>query len=156
MREYTFHTKWLVKAPIERVWPAIREVKQWPSWWKYVKEVTEVAPGDSNGIGNIHRFTWTSLLPYRLSFEMKLVALESRKLIEGVASGDLHGRGTWKFEDRDQETFIHYIWQVQTTKSWMNLLAPIAKPAFSWNHDSVMKEGGEGLGRLLGVEVLQR
>jgi hypothetical protein len=34
----------------------------------------------------------------------------------------------------------------------MNLLAPIAKPFFSWNHNVVMGWGGEGLAKRLGIE----
>ena len=33
----------------------------------------------------------------------------------------------------------------------MNLLAPIARPMFAWNHDYVMTNGREGLLKLLGV-----
>ena len=36
----------------------------------------------------------------------------------------------------------------------MNLLAPIARPVFAWNHDWVMKRGGEGLSRLLGAPLV--
>jgi hypothetical protein len=36
----------------------------------------------------------------------------------------------------------------------MNLLAPVAQPVFEYNHDVVMRWGGEGLARRLGVELL--
>jgi hypothetical protein len=36
----------------------------------------------------------------------------------------------------------------------MNLLAPVARPIFAWNHDYVMRNGGEGLARLLGAPLL--
>jgi hypothetical protein len=36
----------------------------------------------------------------------------------------------------------------------MNLLAPIAKPVFAWNHDVVMRQGGEGLARRLGARLI--
>ena len=39
--------------------------------------------------------------------------------------------------------------QVRTTKRWMNLAAPIARPLFKWNHDIVMQQGGKGLACLL-------
>ncbi|HLE64007.1 MAG TPA: hypothetical protein VI750_12735 [Pyrinomonadaceae bacterium] len=39
-----------------------------------------------------------------------------------------------------------------TTKAWMNLLAPLARPLFSWNHDVVMGWGGEGLKKQLGLK----
>ena len=42
-------------------------------------------------------------------------------------------------------TAVVYEWNVRTTKPWMNLLAPIARPVFAWNHDWVMRNGGEGL-----------
>ena len=38
-----------------------------------------------------------------------------------------------------------YEWNVATTKAWMNLLAPLARPVFEWNHDWVMARGGEGI-----------
>jgi hypothetical protein len=36
----------------------------------------------------------------------------------------------------------------------MNLLAPVARPFFAWNHDVVMRWGGEGLSRLVGARLL--
>jgi hypothetical protein len=36
----------------------------------------------------------------------------------------------------------------------MNLLSPIARPVFEWNHDWVMRNGGEGLAALLGCRLL--
>jgi hypothetical protein len=36
----------------------------------------------------------------------------------------------------------------------MNLLAPIARPVFKWNHDYVMQRGGEALARRLGARLV--
>jgi hypothetical protein len=36
----------------------------------------------------------------------------------------------------------------------MNLLGPLARPAFSWNHDLVMRQGGHGLATELGATLL--
>ena len=36
----------------------------------------------------------------------------------------------------------------------MNWLAPIARPAFKWNHIAVMRDGGEGLARHLGTKLV--
>jgi hypothetical protein len=47
-----------------------------------------------------------------------------------------------------------YEWDVRTARAWMNWLAPVARPAFAWNHDAVMRQGAEGLARLLGVPLL--
>ena len=50
------------------------------------------------------------------------------------------------------DVLVRYDWNVVTTKPWMNLLAPVARPLFKWNHDAVMNWGAEGLARRLGVE----
>jgi hypothetical protein len=36
----------------------------------------------------------------------------------------------------------------------MNLLAPLARPAFKGNHDYVMRNGGEGIAKLLGAKLI--
>ena len=51
-------------------------------------------------------------------------------------------------------TTVRYDWKVETTKRWMNLIAPIARPLFSWNHDVVMGWGGEGLAKRLDVQQI--
>ena len=46
-------------------------------------------------------------------------------------------------------TTVTYDWNIVTTKRWMNLLAPVAKPFFQWNHDVVMEWGRECLEKKL-------
>jgi hypothetical protein len=36
----------------------------------------------------------------------------------------------------------------------MNIFGPLARPAFAWNHDIVMRQGGEGLASELGARLL--
>ena len=36
----------------------------------------------------------------------------------------------------------------------MNLLAPMARPLFAWNHAYSMRQGGEGLARLLRARLI--
>jgi hypothetical protein len=33
-------------------------------------------------------------------------------------------------------------------------VAPVARPAFQYNHDAVMRHGGEGLARRLGARLI--
>jgi len=62
--------------------------------------------------------------------------------------------GRWQFTNDGEITTIRYDWKVETTKSWMNLIGPVAKPFFSWNHNVVMGWGGEGLARRLGTGLV--
>ncbi len=51
------------------------------------------------------------------------------------------GTGRWKLTSADGGTLVRYDWDIRTTRRWMNLLAPVARPAFSWNHAELMREG---------------
>ena len=156
MKNYEFVTIWRVKAPIESVWNEIYQSKEWPAWWKGVESVLEMRKGDEAGVGSIHRYTWKSKLPYRLSFDMEMIRIEPPWLLEGIAKGELQGRGLWQLSSEDSETIVRYDWSVQTTKPWMNLLAPIARPLFEWNHNVVMSWGAKGLEERLGSSVVEQ
>ena len=154
MKTYSFVTIWRVEAPIESVWKEIYHSKDWPAWWKGVESVNEVRKGDETGVGSVHRFTWKSKLPYRLSFDMETVRIEPPRLLEGIAIGELQGRGQWQLSTEGSATIVRYDWNVETTKRWMNLLSPIARPLFEWNHNVVMSWGATGLSEKLGVSVV--
>jgi uncharacterized protein YndB with AHSA1/START domain len=156
MAEYRFLTAWCLDAPIEAVWEALYASEAWPEWWKGVERVVVLEPGDEQRVGQVGRYTWKSLLPYRLEFEMRTTKVEPPHLMEGEAQGELAGIGRWRlFTDGDgASTAVLYEWNVHTTRPWMNLLAPLARPVFAWNHDWVMRRGGEGLARRLGCRLL--
>lgn len=156
MADYEFITLWKVEAPIERVWDALIHLEAFPSWWKSIQSVVKLQDGDANGIGAVYRYTWVTRLPYKLEFDMKSTRLEAPTLIEGLATGELEGRGLWELSREGDGTLVRYTWQVRTTKAWMNALAPVARPAFQWNHDQVMHDGAVGLAELLGVRVISQ
>lgn len=154
MAKYNFVTVWRLQAPIERVYNAIEDSLAWPEWWRGVERVVELEKGDERGLGGVRRYTWKSALPYRLTFDMRVTKIEEPSLIKGEASGELKGFGLWRLAQKGDVTLARYDWQVDTTKAWMNLLTPIARPLFAWNHDVVMRQGEEGLARLLGIKLL--
>jgi hypothetical protein len=72
--------------------------------------------------------------------------------LEARAAGELDGTGRWTLTSADGGTLVRYDWDVRTTRRWMNLLAPAARPVFRWNHDELMREGSESPARRLGVD----
>jgi uncharacterized protein YndB with AHSA1/START domain len=154
MAEYRFLTTWCLEAPIEPVWEAIYDSETWPQWWEGVESVVELAPGDADGIGQVGRYVWKSLLPYELEFEMTTTRVERPHLLEGEASGELAGTGRWRLFEAGAATAVVYEWNVRTTRRWMNLLAPLARPIFAWNHDYVMRHGATGLAKLLDAPLI--
>lgn len=153
-RRYRFLTAWLIEAERERVFDAIWFSERWPEWWRGVVEATEQAPGDEDGIGRRGRYEWRSRIPYPVRFEVVVTRNERPALLEGDVSGGLQGTGRWRFYEQGGITAVLYEWEVATTKRWMNLLGPIAGPAFRWNHDQVMRNGALGLAELLDARLL--
>jgi uncharacterized protein YndB with AHSA1/START domain len=154
MAAYEFLTTWCLEAPIERVWDALYESERWPEWWPGVRRVQILEPGAADRVGELSRYTWRSRLPYTLEFDMLTTRVERPFLVEGTAKGELAGHGRWRLFEGAGATAVTYEWTVETTERWMNLLAPLARPVFAWNHDVVMRGGGEGLARRLGVRLL--
>jgi hypothetical protein len=142
---YEFTTIWRFEAPQQQVLDLVFNSDEWPGWWRGVEKVERLREGDANHVGAVHRYTWKSKLPYRLIFDMETTRVEPINLIEGKAIGELQGFGRWQFSNDGQITTARYDWKVATTKAWMNLLAPLARPLFRWNHDVVMSWGEQGL-----------
>ena len=153
--EYRFVTVWHIEAPLEAVCDAIYHSLNWPQWWRNVESVEELVPGDARGIGSVRRYTWRGRLPYRLTFDICVVHVEPLAAIEGIASGDVEGRGRWLFSTDGDVTIVRYDWQVRTTPMWMNLLALCARPFIEWNHNAVMRQGGEALARRLNARLVK-
>lgn len=152
MSDYVFVTTWNFDAPVEAVWNVIEEADEWPTWWKGVISVTKLRSGDDAGVGAIRRTVWKSALPYKLEFDTEVLRVDKHSLIEVRAFGELDGTGVWQFADLGRDgTNVRYDWTVKTTKAWMNLLAPVARPFFRWNHDTIMRWGEEGLRRRLTI-----
>lgn len=153
MAEYRFVSTWQIQAPIERVWEEIYHTERWPSWWKYVVGVDQLEPGGADGVGKCQRLLFRTRMPYTLEFEACLTCVQPPSKLEAVATGELEGTGRWTLTSADGGTLARYDWDVRTTKRWMNLLAPVARPLFNWNHHELMRVGGESLARRLGTSL---
>ena len=153
MADYAFLTTWLLDAPREDVWREIYEVERWPEWWPGVELVERLREGDETGVGAVYRHRWRSTLPYAVGFDVELKRVEPPDVIEADARGELTGVGRWRMY-AGRETAVTYEWRVRTTRPWMNAVAPVARAAFEWNHNAIMRRGGEGLARRLNARLL--
>jgi Polyketide cyclase / dehydrase and lipid transport len=151
MAEFRLTTLWRIEAPLQSVWDAIHDSPSWPNWWKNVESVRELQSGAADGLGAVHRYTWKGALPYRVTIDVRVTRIAPLVALEGTASGALEGVGCWHFAADGSCTVVRYDWHVRTASAWMNALAraPLARLAFRWNHDSIMREGGLALARLL-------
>jgi hypothetical protein len=135
------------------VFDAIADSLCWPDWWHGALAVEERTAGAADGVGAVRRYHWKSRLPYHLSFDARTTRIEPPVMLEAVVSGDLEGSGRWSFSHENGITSVRYDWHVRTTRPWMNLFAPIARHLFSENHHALMRQGAEGLARLLDARL---
>jgi hypothetical protein len=153
--KYLFTTTWKIEAPLKDVWDAIYYSEEWPAWWKDFKSVTEIENGDHQNIGSIRVYKLKSPLIYTLSFNLLLTKRADLQYLEGKASGDLEGTGSWAFKEIDGITEVHCTWHVATNISWMNAFAFLLKPLFRYNHGLVMKNGAKALAKRLNVPLIE-
>lgn len=154
MGEYAFVTAWRLAAAREAVFDVLHASERWPEWWHGLERVEKLEDGDADGRGSLGRYTWRSRVGYRVEFEVRITGVERPHWMEGRALGDLSGTGSWRLYEEDGETAVLFEWRVRTTRRWMNALAPVARPVFRWNHDWIMRQGGRGLARRLGAQLL--
>lgn len=150
---YRFHTVWWTPAAIEKVWEALAHYSAWPTWWRGIRKVEVLRRGDESGVGTVLHQEWRSWLPYTLVFDLEMVRLESRRLLEGRASGDLEGICKWTFTPVHEGTEIRFDVDVRPGRWWMNLPVPFASRIVRANFETIMHWGREGLERVLGVPV---
>ena len=155
MSMYSFLSVWEIEAPIEDVWEVIHQADSYAEWFPYITESSQLGPGDADGVGATSRSVWRSALPYGFVIDTRTVRVERPHLLELAASGGLEGTGRWELSTDGSITRVEYHWNVRTTARWMDLIAPLAGPAFAWNHGIIMRSGGEGLAQKLGAELVR-
>ena len=151
MLQFDLVTQWRIGASLDEVWDAITAPAQWPQWWRGLEAVTELDRGGAGGMHNRQRFIWKGALPYRLVTELKIIRLEPLVMIQGEASGDVTGRGFWRFARKDGVTVVRHEWRVRAASPWLMVLAGVARPLVCWNHGKIMEWGAHGLARRLGA-----
>jgi uncharacterized protein YndB with AHSA1/START domain len=138
---YALVSMWRVDAPVERVWQVLSDAESWPDWWPFVEGVERILPGEPNGLHSVWRYTWKTMLPYKLRFELCITQVEAPSLVAAAVSGDLVGRGTCRIYREEPWTVVRYEWNVRTCRPWMRWVALLARPIFWWNHRMVMRRG---------------
>jgi hypothetical protein len=139
----------------EAVWSAISDVRAWPTWWNGLKRVDVVRESASDdGVGAIYRNHVKAPTGYGFVYATEIAAVDRPRRIDVISTGDIAGTGRFLLADGPSGgTEMSFYWLVETPKWWMNLFAPIARPAFVWNHDKLMTEFGRGLAKASGGEL---
>jgi uncharacterized protein YndB with AHSA1/START domain len=148
MAMYRFVTRWHFDAPIGQVWDALNAPARYPEWWPSIVEYQDLKPGVT-GVGASAERVVRGRLPYRLRYRTVVTRSEPPGELAYDATGDLTGEGRFVLSEQGGGTEVLFDWNVRTSGFWLNLLAPLMKWLFAWNHNWVMAQGERGLARWL-------
>jgi carbon monoxide dehydrogenase subunit G len=155
---YKFESEWELEAPIDRVFELLTHPEDFQRWWPSVTDSRRIEEGDDDGVGAVAAYTLQSPVFYSMDFQAKALEVDRPRRIHTLVRGDLIGTGTYLLEQQQSRTKVVFLWYVATTRRWMNLVAPVARPLFVWAHHHVMREGATAMaaqlgGRLIGIKT---
>lgn len=145
---YRFISHWLIKTDPAKASQTLDDVESWPNWWPGLEKL-ERLEGVPGHVGSRVRCTWRAS-GYRLNIIIEIIDYQPQQILRFTSSGDLIGEGSWTMQKAgEDQTAMQIVWNVATTKRWMNRLAPILRPFFERNHQRVMKKGERGFNQFL-------
>lgn len=147
--DYRFRTVWSLAQPPEPVWAALENPATWPRWWPGCLIVEPHGEVQGAPSGRCYRFHWRGPLPYRLVLDVCITDVEPPQRMGGSVDGVLTGTADWTVAGQAGITKVTFDFAVSARRRWLRHLAPLARPAFRWNHERLMAQGEAGLLRWL-------
>jgi uncharacterized protein YndB with AHSA1/START domain len=148
---YRFVDRWVIAAPIERVYDVIGDPLGYETWWT---DFVIRASGDSGlpAPGMQYELLVKAYLPYKVNFGLELLEADRPTRIRARLSKDFDGTGEWTLEHQDGVTEATLDWRLSVNHALIKYLTPVLRPLFRSNHNWAMKHGQQQLrGYLLGA-----
>jgi uncharacterized protein YndB with AHSA1/START domain len=107
---YRFLDRWLIRAPIERVYDVIGEPLQYDRCWT---DFVLQASGDAGppAPGKRNELFVKAYLPYKVNFGLEVLEAERPHRIFSRLSKDFDGSGLWTLEESGGETQATLDWR---------------------------------------------
>ena len=137
---YRFLDRWLLPAPLERVYQTIGDPLGYERWWTDFVVSAEGDPGDPRP-GKRNRLLVKSFLPFTVRFGLEVLEVERPTRILSRLSGDFDGTGEWRLTATAVGTEALLDWRPQVNKPLIRNLTPLLRSLFRANHNWAMRRG---------------
>jgi uncharacterized protein YndB with AHSA1/START domain len=137
---YRFLDRWVVPAPIDRVYDAIGDVLGYERWWTdfVIRATGDEAPPE---VGKKNELLVKAYLPYKVNFGLEVVEAEPPRRILSRLSKDFGGSGEWTLGETDGVTTATLDWRPSVNHALIRWLTPVLRPLFRSNHTWAMRRG---------------
>lgn len=141
MIRFRFERTFTIAAPREAVFDAIRETRDWPTWWPAMRSVERTQHDPRR-----ERYRVRAPFGYLVEGHGRWIEADRPRLAVVRLEGDLRGTGRLELsEDGDGATRVRSTLDVVADPAWMRVVGPILRPFLEWNHDRVMDAAIDGL-----------
>src|SRR5437764_11482474 len=143
---YHFVDRWRVEGDLKEVADILEDALSLPRWWGSTYfDVKEIETGEAHGTGKLISLRAGGWLPYTLRINFRTVESNYPHGFTMNATGDLEGKGVWKFEQDGSAVNVTYEWTISANKPIVRAFSFLLKPIFRSNHNWCMKRGLESL-----------
>lgn len=147
---YHFVDRWRVKGTVEEVADVFIDPLDFTRWWPSTyREIRVIEPGDDRSVGQVGSVRATGWLPYKIHFTYRVVEEHHPHGFTIEVTGDLTGRGEWRFKQDGEWVDIVYEWIIAADKPVLRYFSFLLKPIFRSNHNWTMRRGEASLKREL-------
>ncbi|HEX2180748.1 MAG TPA: SRPBCC family protein [Rubrobacteraceae bacterium] len=151
VKTYDWRTQWTVPAPLHVVYEAMTSRSAVREWWPSMEQV-EDGGGEALRVGStvdfsVHQAPEVARLAPPFRIHCRYTDVEPERRLRQVVTGDLTGVLETLFDEVPSGTRVRFNWYVRVTNPALNLLGYAAERVYRHSHDSVMREGEEGLRR---------
>ena len=146
---YRFLDRWLIAAPIDRVYDALGDPLAYERWWtefviRSTGDAGEPRPGKKNEL------LVKAYLPYKVNFGLEVLEAERPRRILSRLSKDFDGTGEWTLQETAEGTEANLDWRPSVNHALIKYLTPVLRPLFRSNHTWAMRRGERQLREYLG------
>jgi uncharacterized protein YndB with AHSA1/START domain len=125
---YRFLDRWVVPAPIDRVYDTIGDVLGYERWWTdfAIRATGDEAPPEA---GKKNELLVKAYLPYKVNFGLEVVEAERPRRILSRLSKDFDGSGEWTPEETDGTTTATLDRRPSVNHAFIRRLTRVLRPA---------------------------
>ena len=128
MKDITLHAKWLIKAPLTKVFNIMTDFEKFPEYFPKVAESIKIVKREGN-----YREMEATVKSFGQNFpvKMKTQILPEKGYISDNESPKFGTSGHEEFllSESQEGTIIDYTYQVSIHKRWLRI---VAKPLIGW------------------------